>query len=80
MSKISNQLSILFSSEISLKNFSFSQLIITVKKIFDTEGVPGFVKALVVLIKVRLVGTILTCRFWVSSLVITLFFGKCLRF
>lgn len=51
MSKISNQLSMLFSSEISLKDFSFSQLIIAVKKLFDTEGIPGFVKALVILIE-----------------------------
>ena len=51
MSKLSNQLSMLFSAEISLKDFSFSQLIISVKNLFDTEGIPGFVKALVILIE-----------------------------
>ena len=38
-------------TEISLKDFSFSQLIVAVEKLFDTEGVPGFVKALVILIE-----------------------------
>ena len=46
---ISNKISMLFGSEISLKDFSFSQLIVAVKNLFDTEGVPGFVKALVIL-------------------------------
>ena len=50
-SVISNKISMLFGSEISLKDFSFSQLIVAVKNLFDTEGVPGFVKALIVLIE-----------------------------
>lgn len=49
---ISSKISILFGSEISLKDFSFSQLIVGVKNLFDTEGNPGFVKALVILIDV----------------------------
>ena len=43
---ISNKISMLFGSEISLKDFSFSQLIVAVKNLFNTEGVPGFVKAI----------------------------------
>ncbi len=45
-----NRLSLHIGSEISLKDFSFSQLIIVVKALFDTEGIPGLVKVLVILI------------------------------
>lgn len=34
-------------SEISLKDFSFSQLIVAVKSLLDTEGVSGLVKVLI---------------------------------
>lgn len=61
MSKVSNQLTMLFSSEISLKDFSFSQLIIAVKELFDTEGVPGFVKALMTLIEHRVIKSGVAC-------------------
>jgi hypothetical protein len=37
MSTVSNKLSLQISSEISLKDFSFSQLIIEVKRLFDSE-------------------------------------------
>ena len=47
MSKISLHIG----SEISLKDFSFSQLIIEVKRLFDTEGIPGLVKVLVTLVE-----------------------------
>ena len=60
-SKLSNQLSMLFSAEISLKDFSFSQLIIAVKNLFDTEGIPGFVKALVILIENLMIKSGLQC-------------------
>ena len=46
-----SKLSLHVGSEISLKDFSFSQLIIAVKTLFDTEGIPGFVKVLVTLIE-----------------------------
>ena len=47
MSTILNKLSLQISSEISLKDFSFSQLIFAVKHLFDNEGIPGLVKVLV---------------------------------
>ncbi len=52
---ISNKISMLFGSEISLKDFSFSQLIVAVKNLFDTEGIPGFVRALVILVESLLI-------------------------
>ena len=58
---ISNKISMLFGSEISLKDFSFSQLITAVKHLFDTEGVPGFVKALVILIESLLIKSEVRC-------------------
>ena len=58
---ISNKISMLFGSEISLKDFSFSQLIIAVKSLFDTEGVPGFVKVLVILIESLLIKSGVEC-------------------
>ena len=47
MSKISLQVG----SEVSLRDFSFSQFIIAVKVLFDTEGIPVFVKVFVTLIE-----------------------------
>lgn len=58
---ISNKISLVFGSEISLKDFSFSQLIVAVKTLFDTEGVPGFVKALVMLIESLLIKSGVEC-------------------
>lgn len=55
MSKTSNKISLQLNSEISLKNFSFSQLIIAVKHLFDTEGIPGLVKCLVTLVESLLI-------------------------
>ncbi len=51
MSKASNTFSLCIGSDISLNDFSFSQLIVAVKHLFDTEGVPGFIKCLVVLVE-----------------------------
>ena len=48
LSKLSNKLSMNFAAEFGLSEFSFSQLIVAVKKLFDTEGIPGFVKALII--------------------------------
>jgi len=53
MSKAFHQLSLNIGSEFSLKNFSFSQLIVAVKKLMDTEGVPGLVKAMVTLVEMQ---------------------------
>jgi hypothetical protein len=47
MSKASNKLSL----QISLNNFSFSQLIIAVMRMFDAEGIRDFVNVLVTLIE-----------------------------
>ncbi|MCE3010744.1 MAG: hypothetical protein LW875_09035 [Proteobacteria bacterium] len=38
-----NKLSLHLGSEISLKDFSFSQLIAATKTLFDTEGVPALI-------------------------------------
>ncbi len=61
MSKLSNKLSLHIGSEISLKGFSFSQLIIEVKRLFDTEGVPGFIKMLIILIEKLLISSGVEC-------------------
>lgn len=55
MSKSSNKLSLHIGSEIGLKNFSFSQLILEVKRLFDCEGIPGFVKMMVILVEGMLI-------------------------
>jgi transposase-like protein len=51
MSKISKKLSLHIGADISLENFSFSQLVIAVKKMFDSDGIPGFIRTLVILIE-----------------------------
>ena len=56
-----NRLSLHIGSEISLKDFSFSQLIIAIKTLFDTEGIPGLVKVLVILIEKMLLGSGVEC-------------------
>ncbi|MFN7729334.1 MAG: hypothetical protein ACK5P7_09285 [Bdellovibrio sp.] len=56
-----NKLSLHLKSEISLKDFSFSQLILAVKQLFDTEGIPGLVKVLVVLIENLLIKSGVQC-------------------
>ena len=56
-----NRLSLHIGSEISLKDFSFSQLIIAVKTLFDTEGIPGLVKVLVILIEKMLLSSGVEC-------------------
>ena len=61
MTKTSNELSMNFSSEIGLKDFSFSQLIVAVKSLFDTKGVPEFIRALVILIEIILIKSGVVC-------------------
>lgn len=61
MSKSSNKLSLHIGSEIGLQNFSFSQLIIEVKRLFDTEGIPGFIKMLVILVEGMLIKSGVEC-------------------
>ena len=56
-----DKLSLHIGSEISLKDFSFSQLIIAVKNLFDTQGVPGLVKVLVSLIEEMLLRSGVEC-------------------
>ncbi len=56
-----NKLSLHIGSEISLKDFSFSQLIIAVKNLFDTEGIPGLVRVLVTLIEKMLLSSGVEC-------------------
>ncbi len=61
MSTALNKLSLHLKSEISLKDFSFSQLILAVKQLFDTEGIPGLVKVLVILIENLLIKSGIQC-------------------
>ena len=61
MSKTSNKISLQIGSVISLKDFSFSQLIIAVKHLFDTEGIPGLVKCLVTLVESLLIKSGVEC-------------------
>ena len=61
MSKISNQLSLNLLSEITLKNFSFSQLIVAVKSLMDTEGIPGLIKAMIILVESLLIKSGVSC-------------------
>lgn len=63
MTKTSNKFSLHIGSEISLKDFSFSQLIIAVKLLFDTEGIPGFVKCLVTLVESLLIKSVVPCPY-----------------
>lgn len=56
-----NILALRIGSEISLKNFSFSQLILAVKELFDTQGVPGFIGALIELIEALLLKSHVEC-------------------
>lgn len=61
MSTASNKLTLQIGSEISLKDFSFSQLIFAVKHLFDSEGIPGFIKVLVMLIELLVIKTGVKC-------------------
>ncbi len=61
MLKSSDKLSLHIGSEVGLKNFSFSQLIIEVKRLFDVEGVPGFVKMMVILVENMLIKSGVEC-------------------
>ena len=56
-----SKLSLHIGSEITLKDFSFSQLITAVKNLFDTEGIPGLVKVLVMLVEKMLIQSGLEC-------------------
>jgi len=62
-----SKLSLHIGSEISLKDFSFSQLILAVKCLFDTEGVPGLVKVLVTLIEQMVIRSGIDCPHCQSS-------------
>ena len=61
MLKSSNKLSLHIGSEMGLKNFSFSQLIIEVKRLFDCEGIPGFVTMMVILVESMLIKSGVEC-------------------
>lgn len=63
MSKLTNSFSLNIGSEINLKDFSFSQLIIAVKKMFDTEGIPGFIKVLITLIESLVIKSGVECPY-----------------
>lgn len=48
-------------SQISLENFSLSQLIISIKELFATEGLPGFLKVFLQVIEFQLVAGGVKC-------------------
>jgi len=62
MLKSSNKLSLRIGSDIGLKNFSFSQLIVEMKRLFDAEGIPGFVKMMVMLVESMLIKSGVECQ------------------
>ncbi len=61
MSTALNKLSLHLGSKISLKDFSFSQLIIATKTLFDTEGIPALIKVFVVLVEALLIKSGVQC-------------------
>lgn len=61
MTTATNKFSLRIGSEVSLKDFSFSQLIFAVKALFDSEGIPGFVKALVMVIELLVIKNGVSC-------------------
>ncbi len=70
-----SKLSLHIGSDISLKDFSFSQLIIAVKKLFDTEGIPGFIKVLVILIEDMLIKSQVSKRGLLNKIEIGCYIG-----
>jgi hypothetical protein len=50
-------------SQISLENFSFSQLILMVKELFEKEGLPGFVKVFMQVIESKLLEGGVKCKY-----------------
>jgi len=61
MSTALNKLSLQIGSEISLKDFSFSQLIFSVKEMFTSDGIPGFLRVLVMLIELLVIKSGISC-------------------
>ncbi len=49
-------------AEISLENFSFPQVVLMVKEVFDREGLPGFVRAFIQVIEARHLASGIKCK------------------
>jgi len=56
------KLSLHVGSEVSVENFSLSQLIIAVKDLFATEGLPGFLKVFLQMIEGQFLSSGIKCR------------------
>lgn len=61
------KLSLHIGAELSLENFSFSQLILMVKEVFDKEGLPGFVKVFMQQLETRLLAGGVKCKYCQSE-------------
>ena len=60
------KLSLHVGSEISLENFSLSQLIIGVGDLFAKEGLPGFLKVFLQMVEIKLISRGIKCK-WCTS-------------
>ena len=49
-------------AQISLENFSFSQLVNMVKELFDQKGLPGFVNIFMRVIEKELIQSGISCK------------------
>ncbi len=49
-------------SQVSLDNFSLSQLIIAIKELFEKEGLPGFLRAYLKIVEVMLFESGVECK------------------
>ncbi len=56
------QFSLHIGAELSLENFSLSQLILAVKELFDREGLPGFLKAFLKIVEQKLIQSGVVCK------------------
>ena len=56
------KLSLHVGSEVSLENFSLSQLISSINDLFVTEGLPGFLKVFLKTIEEKLIGSGIKCK------------------
>lgn len=57
------KLSLHIGTEANLENFSFSQLIVITKELFDTEGLPGFIKIFMQIIEQKLLASEVKCKY-----------------
>jgi len=61
------KLSLHIGAEATLENFSFSQLIVITKELFDAEGLPGFIKIFMQIIEQKLLASEVKCKYCESE-------------